>query len=293
MGGRQPEVGVLGAHRAVTRPGTATCLVSALVGTLLLAGCSGGSEGPESSPPASAIPTAVPTAQAVPAPKVGSCHRLTYAEAIAPTAPEGSVPCAQPHTSVTYAAGSLDDVVRGHLVAVDSARVQEQVASTCPRALQGFLGGTPADLRLSMLRPIWFTPTVEQSDEGARWYRCDVIAVTAGDRLTPLGRDLRGVLGRESDRERYAMCGTAAPDAASFRRVQCSEPHAWRAIAVVDLPDGAYPGTETVRAAGQAPCEDAGREAAADPLSFSWGYEWPTREQWAAGQTYGRCWAPD
>ncbi|WP_341805393.1 septum formation family protein [Nocardioides ochotonae] len=290
---------MLGAHRALSRKRPAAGLAAAVVAAVLLAGCTGdtgdtdGPSGPDRTATGSAAPTPAPTARAVPAPKVGSCHRLTYAQAVAPTAPEGSVPCAQPHTSITYAAGALDDVVRGHLVAVDSARVQEQVARTCPRELQGFLGGTPDDLRLSMLRPIWFTPTVEQSDEGARWYRCDVIEVTAGKRLVPLGRDLRGALGRTDDRERYAMCGTAAPDAASFRRVPCAEPHTWRAISVVDLPDGAYPGTDAVRDAGQAPCEDAGRDVAADPLSFTWGYEWPTREQWAAGQTYGRCWAPD
>ena len=43
----------------------------------------------------------------------------------------------------------------------------------------------------------------------------------------------------------------------------------------------------------RAPCEDAGREVAEDALDYEWGYEWPTAEQWAAGQTYGRCWAPD
>ena len=32
---------------------------------------------------------------------------------------------------------------------------------------------------------------------------------------------------------------------------------------------------------------------AEDALDYEWGYEWPTAEQWAAGQTYGRCWAPD
>nr|WP_253945623.1 septum formation family protein [Nocardioides sp. zg-DK7169] len=285
----------MGAHGAL-RPGRAAALVLTAALALLLAvvlgACTGSSEDPDAAPTETATPEAVPTAREVPAPKVGTCHRLTYAEAVAPVAPEGSVPCAKPHTSVTYAAGALDDVVRGHLVAVDSARVQAQVAQTCPRALRGFLGGTLDDLRLSMLRPVWFTPTVEQSDAGARWYRCDVIAVTAGKRLTPLGRGLRGVLGREGDRNRYAMCGTAAPDAASFRRVQCSQEHTWRAISVVGLPGGPYPGTEAVRAAGQAPCEDAGRDVAADPLSFSWGYEWPTLEQWRAGQTYGRCWAP-
>ena len=53
------------------------------------------------------------------------------------------------------------------------------------------------------------------------------------------------------------------------------------------------PRREGVRAAGQGPCEDAGREVAEDALDYEWGYEWPTAEQWEAGQTYGRCWAPD
>ena len=30
-----------------------------------------------------------------------------------------------------------------------------------------------------------------------------------------------------------------------------------------------------------------------DPLSFRFGWEWPTREQWRAGQRHGYCWAPD
>jgi hypothetical protein len=34
-------------------------------------------------------------------------------------------------------------------------------------------------------------------------------------------------------------------------------------------------------------------EQAADPLQFEFGWEWPTREQWANGQRYGYCWVPD
>jgi hypothetical protein len=89
------------------------------------------------------------------------------------------------------------------------------------------------------------------------------------------------------------MCGTAAPDDPAFRRVLCREDHTWRAIRAVDLPGKDYPGEKRVRAAGQGPCEDAGREVAEDALDYEWGYEWPTADQWAAGQTYGRCWAPD
>jgi len=29
-----------------------------------------------------------------------------------------------------------------------------------------------------------------------------------------------------------------------------------------------------------------------DPLNYRWGYEWPTEQQWQAGQHYGICWAP-
>ena len=101
------------------------------------------------------------------------------------------------------------------------------------------------------------------------------------------------MLDRPEGRDRYAMCGTAEPGAADFARVICSERHSWRAITTVPFRAGAYPGLEKVRAAGEAPCQDAASAVADDSLSFQWGYEWPTAEQWEAGQTYGLCWAPD
>ena len=104
---------------------------------------------------------------------------------------------------------------------------------------------------------------------------------------------LKGVLGKSKGRDRYAMCGTAAPDAKSFQRVLCSAKHSWRAIDVVVFREGKYPGEKKVRAAGRAQCEDAAADVAEDPLVFEWGYEWPTAEQWSMGQAFGRCWAPD
>ncbi len=277
-----------------------------LVGALALlgAGCSGGSgvDAPagSSTPSASASPSAAsPTPVALPrareprGPQSGACYALSYEEAVAPTASRRSVACSEPHTALTFSTDRLSTVVDGHLLAVDADRVREQPATRCPEELDSFLGGDQRALRLSMLRTVWFTPTVSQSDAGAEWYRCDVIAVGAEAELAELGPDLEGVLGREEGAERYGMCGTAAPDAADFSRVVCSRDHTWRAIEVVDLGSGAYPGTDQARAAGQTPCEDAGRDVAADALDFEWGYEWPTAEQWDAGQTYGRCWVPD
>lgn len=295
MAGRQPTLGVLGADARVRRLAGAAVAVA----VLLTGACSSdvpdrpepvtsSSSGPPatpSAPPPSAAPVSLPEDRA--------CYRMSYDEAVAPTTQAAAVPCAAAHTSMTFAVGRLDTVVGGHLLAVDSEHAQRQVATTCPRRLAGFLGGDLTDRRLSMLRPVWFAPTVEESDAGADWFRCDVVALAGSERLAPLTGRLAGVLDRPDAADRWRMCGTAGPDSPDFRRVLCSEPHAWRAISVVDLGGASYPGEAAARDAGQGPCEDAGRAAADDPLAFEWGYEWPTAEQWEAGMTFGRCWAPD
>ena len=266
-----------------------------LAGAVLLAGCSGDDEPdkPASSPTASATPSPTVAADPPKPPRGRTCYRLDYTEAVAPTVDAERVSCVGAHTSMTYAVGPLDVVVDGHLLAVDSARVRDQVATTCPQRFDAFVGGTPEDRRLSMLRPVWFTPTVEESDAGASWYRCDAVALAADERLAPLTGRLQGVLGRQEGRDRYAMCGTAAPGTSDFQRVICSAEHSWRAVDTVPFRAGPYPGLAKVRAAGEDPCQDAGADAADGALDYKWGYEWPTAKEWEAGQTYGLCWAPD
>ncbi len=301
MGGRQPSVGVLGAYEQVRgRPLSrhlATAFGVVLLVTCVLAGCSASDDDPPEADPASsptteaAMPT--PARAAPPPPPLRACYALAYDEAVAPTNDRRDRPCDREHTSVTFFVGELDTVVDGHLLAVDSKQVQAQVATACPLRFAEFVGGTPEQRRLSMLRSVWFTPSVEESDKGANWFRCDVIAVAADGKLAPLSGRMEDVLAREADRDRYAMCGTAAPDQPNFRRVICSSDHSWRAISTVTFEAASYPGVERARAAGETPCEDAGRAVADDALNFRWGYEWPSRKQWASGQTYGICWAPD
>jgi hypothetical protein len=271
---------------------------------LLLAGCSSGESGAGTTPPgphgdssATDSPTspssATPaTAKAVPRPKDRACYAYRYDDAVAPVAHGRPVPCDHSHTAITFSVGELDSVVDGHLLSVDSDHVQAQVADACPKAFAGFVGGTDEARRLTMLRPVWFTPSLSQSDQGADWYRCDAVAIAADESLAPLVGRLQGVLGRPLARERYAMCGTAEPGTADFRRVLCSGRHSWRALSTVDIAGAAYPGVEQARAAGQQPCQDAAAGVADDPLNYRWGYEWPTADQWAKGQHYGICWAP-
>lgn len=289
---------------AVLRRGLVAGLATGLAATAL-AGCSGPEEdgGTRPSGAPSGTPSGIPSgsisspgpvrATPVPEPPEGACYRLAYAEAVAPTSAAEPVGCGQAHTARTFAVGRLDTVVAGHLLAVDSERVRAQVAEECPDRFPGFVGGDLAARRLSVLRPVWFTPSVEESDEGASWYRCDVVALAGSEQLAPLEGPLEGVLDAPGGRERWGLCATAEPGTAGSERVPCGAEHAWRAVRVVDLGRGGYPGADVAEDRGQAPCEDAGRAAADDPLDFRWGYEWPTAEQWEAGQTYGLCWVPD
>lgn len=269
---------------------------AAVVGALLaltgLVACSG--DGDDGGTTPQDAPTTQTTAAAPdPGPAVGACYSLPYDAAVAPTSKVEAVDCAQPHTSVTFAIGTVDAVVDGHLLAVDSDHVQSQVSSACPAQLLTHVGGTLTRLRLSMIRSIWFTPTVEQSDAGASWYRCDAVLLDGASKLADLDGDLKGALEATSVPDRYAMCGTAAPDAPDFERVRCSAKHSWRAIDVVAFDEADYPGAKKAQAAGRPRCEDAAADVAKDPLTFQWGYEWPTKEQWAMGQKFGRCWAAE
>jgi len=229
-------------------------------------------------------------------PPAKGCYILGFDAATEPTNDSRPVPCSKRHTAQTYHVGRLDTVVDGHLLAVDSEKAQRQVERTCPRKLLEYVGGSPEARALSRLEAVWFSPTIEQSDQGASWFRCDVVAVGRPSTLAalpPPGR-LRGILDRSDALEEVGLCGTAPPGARGFERVICSRRHAWRAVSTIEISGGAqYPGIARVRAAGERECRDRVQAANGSPERFSYGWEWPTSEQWRAGQRFGYCWAPD
>jgi hypothetical protein len=270
-------------------------LIAAVV-TLLLAACSApGSSPPEAADtpvthPATPTPTesrsSRPPKPPLP-PAAGSCYRLGYAEALAPTTDKKPSPCSGIHTAVTYFVGSY-----AKSLPVDGKAVHDRESTACPRRFAAYVGGTLEDRRLSMLRAVWFTPTVEQAARGAHWFQCVAIALQGDEHLAFLRGPLQHALSTADLRDHYALCGTAEPGSPGFEQRICAAPHSWRALRTVPFAPGRYPGVDRVRSAGQQPCQDAGRAAASDPLNYQWSYTWPTLSQWRAGQTYGVCWAP-
>ncbi len=278
-------------------------LPSLLVGvTLALASCTSAGESPRATPPPSAStsspsPSRTPAAPVVPpAPKAEACYRLSVAALAKPTSDRPPVDCGRRHNTQTVYVGRLDTVVDGHALAVDSDAAQRQVARTCPVRLARYLGGSRSDRDLSRFRVVWFSPTLEQSDQGAQWFRCDVVAFAKGDTLYPLPppRRMRHVLDRGGALATYGLCGTSAPGTKGFERVICGLRHSWTAFSTIPLAGGRrYPGVASVRRAGDATCKSRARARASNSLKYRYGWEWPTRDQWAAGQHYGYCWAPD
>lgn len=260
---------------------------------LLLSGCSGGDDDSSSpSPSASRASEKAEPPKPPRRPQVGDCYRLTFDEALAPTAPTQRVRCGRKPTAITFHVGKVERNRTGRPRPVDSVRVQRQVARACPERLANFLGAEPDQVRRSLVRAIWFTPTLEQADAGADWFRCDVVAAGPGRTFMVLPRRMAGAFADDALREKFALCATGKPGTKSFTRVTCSAPHAWRAAATVDIAGDDYPGKDAIAAAMDDPCSDAATDAASNPLDVRWSQEGPTRAQWRGGQRYGICWVP-
>lgn len=290
---REPSLGLLGEDRSVRR--RAAVLSTALLLLVTSTGCSAGDEDPDESEatPSTPAPISTPDRPDIPpAPPERGCYRLTLDELTQPTSNADPVRCSTGHTSQTIHVGRLRLVYDGHAVAVDSQRVRRQVAEDCPRRLADYVGGTAQQRDLSRFGVVWFSPTLEQADAGARWYRCDLVAFGRGEELfRQEGVVPRGVLD-DGGLARFGLCGTAAPGSDGFERVLCSLPHTWRAITTIQLAGGDdYPGEDAVRADGDSDCQDRVRELEDFALTFTYGWEWPTQAQWRAGQRYGFCWA--
>jgi putative regulator of septum formation len=264
-----------------------------VVAAVMLTACStADSSAPQADPtPVLRSPSPTPThtipPKPPPPPGPHTCYRIAYDDALAPTNQAKPVPCNGQHTAITFFVGHFPPEL-----AVDGDPVHKIEATACPHRFASFVGGTLEERRLSLLRTVWFTPTVDDATLGSHWFQCVAIALQGDQELAPLAGPVQGALDRTESRDRYALCGTAEPGTAGFEQRMCALSHSWRALRTVPFPAGRYPGVDTVRGAGQTPCRDAGRAVASDPLNYRWSYQWPTLQQWQSGQTWGTCWAP-
>jgi hypothetical protein len=256
-----------------------TAPVTALL--LLVAGCAvtGGSGEAE------------PAADPVEVPAVGACRVLTPEDVAQPDNHTEAVPCRSRHTAETFAVGTFPAKLAQGAGYTDP-ELGSYVYRTCSEKFEKFLGGDESAVMRSMLTWAWFRPSQDAWEQGARWYRCDVVAGTEeSESLRALPRTAKGLLlGRPGDE--WMMCANGESVAGSVK-VPCSEPHEWRAVTTIKVgrESDSYPGDRVVAVRTRDFCSDSVGAWMNYPVDYEFGYTYFRKADWKAGNRRSICWA--
>ena len=195
---------------------------------------------------------------------------LTPADVDQPANATRTVDCNDKHTAETFATGDLPDEFDD--VAYDDEAVGEYAYRTCSW--------------------VWFRPSEKAWDDGARWYRCDVVGGNASsEEYRPLPPTAKGLLlGRPDDR--WLVCAVGETVAAG-EKVPCAQDHDWRAATTIKLgePEDTYPGDEVVASRTKAFCANSIKAWLNYPARFEYGFTHFHEAEWQAGNRRSVCWA--
>ncbi len=227
---------------------------------------------------------------AVVAPQLGACRVLTPEDVALPTNATTTVPCGEEHTAQTYAVGQLPDELAEAAYEDDAAG--EFAYRTCTEKFRSFLGADESMSMRTVVSWAWFRPSEKAWDDGARWYRCDVVGGTEGStEFLPLPKSAEGLLlGRAADR--WMVCASGAA-VATGEKVPCSEPHDWRAVTTIKLGEveDPYPGDQLVEVRTRDFCSDSVGAWLNYPVDYDFGYTFFHEAEWQAGNRRSVCWA--
>lgn len=242
----------------------------------LLAGC-------QSGPPAESDSAEVP--------ELGACRVLTPEDVAQPANSSDKVDCAEKHTAETYAVGALpaglDDA------AYDSKDVGAFAYKTCSKAFMKFLGADESLALRTLLSWAWFRPSEEAWEDGARWYRCDLVGGNEeAAEFRTLPETAEGLMSSGVPDDRWMACvdGDAVPGAP---RVPCSEKHTWRAVTTIKVGQESdpFPGSRIVEVTSRDYCSKSVSAWLDYPLTYKFAYTWFHEAEWQAGNRRSVCWA--
>jgi hypothetical protein len=254
-------------------------LAVALACLLALAGCSGEADriDPEQ-------------VDSVEVPELGACRMLTPEDVAEPSNATETVDCLDPHTAETYAIGQLppefDDAD------YDDEGLSSFAYETCGKKFERFLGADESLVMRTVVSWAWFRPSEKAWDQGARWYRCDVVG--GGDQsksYVELPETAKGLLLGHPD-DRWMVCAEGQ-EVAGSTKVPCSEPHHWRAVTTikVGLPNEEYPGDRLVEVKTREFCGRSVNAWMNYPVDYEFAYTWFGAAEWEAGNRRSICWA--
>ena len=224
------------------------------------------------------------------APDLGACRDLAPDDVSQPSNSTDPVPCDQPHTAQTYAVESLPAEF-AH-ASYDDGDVAAFAYKTCEQKFIRFTGADASLAMRSILSWAWFRPSQAAWDDGARWYRCDVIGGgEQSDTLIDLPKRAKGLLlGRPDDDWMVCARGATVSEAV---KIPCSQKHDWRAVTTIVLGSAGdpYPGDEVVKARTRDFCSKSVGAWLDYPVDYDFGYSWFHDLEWDAGNRRSVCWA--
>jgi hypothetical protein len=224
------------------------------------------------------------------APPDGACRILDPDDVAQPTNDTDPVPCVEPHTAETFAVGDLPGKF-------DDADYDDQALgawtyATCSTGFKEFLGADESLAMRTVLSWAWFRPSENAWDEGARWYRCDVIGGGEQSKgYVDLPTTAKGLLlGRPSDE--WMVCADGDTVAGSVK-VPCTEEHSWRAVTTISLgdPGDPYPGDRPAEVTTRKYCSKSVGAWLNYPVDYDFGYTWFQKPEWESGNRRSVCWA--
>ncbi len=247
-----------------------------VAGTLLLAGCSNPfhteDESDRTSPP-----------------KIGACRDLRAADLGSPTNVSPVVGCSEEHTAQTFLIGELPGTTDAYV----DKKHGKYVHGVCQKGLRAFLGADESKVMRSQLSWAWFRPSERGWDQGARWFRCDVVGGPAdATRLRALPSDARGMFSEQQEPDAWVTCALGDTVAKSSK-VPCTRKHTWRAVTTIKVgkPDDDYPGDRIVQVRSRDYCQESVGGWLGYPPEYDFGYTWFREDRWAAGNRRSICWA--
>lgn len=227
---------------------------------------------------------------AVEAPVVGACREITPTDVAETSNATQTVDCADDHTAQTFAVGDLPTQFAD--ADHDDSRLGAWAYDTCSAAFAAFLGADESLMMRTVVSWAWFRPSVKAWDQGARWYRCDVVGGgEQSKRYVDLPASAKGLLrGRTSDR--WMVCASG-PSVSGGVKIPCTRAHDWRAVTTIKLGEAgdAYPGDRLTEVKTRDFCSDSVGAWLGYPADFDFGYTWFHAAEWAAGNRRSVCWA--